>query len=82
MKLTESINAVTDLLEVPGLCILLVFASDGFILDSQLSHNGSQVRTLNSVHLHVDLVVSQTSPECIYLLWRKIMMLLNSQLNS
>lgn len=76
------INAPTDLLEVPGLCVLLVFASDTFILDSQLSHNGPQLRTLNSVHLHVQLVVGQTRPECIQLLQRKILMLLKSQLNS
>lgn len=75
-------NAPTDLLEVPGLCILLVFASDAFILDSQLSHNGPQVRTLNSVYLHIQLVVGQTRPECIQLLQRKIMILLKSQLNS
>lgn len=69
------INVLTDLLEVPGLCILLVFASDALILDSQPSHGGPQIRTLNSIHLHVQLLIGQTSLKCIQFLQKKVIMM-------
>lgn len=59
---------VTDLLEVPGFCFLLVLASNSFVLDPQLSHGGTQIRALWCVHLHVHLLVSQTRFEGIHLL--------------
>lgn len=64
----EVINAVTDLLEVPGLCVLLVLAGNALILDPQLSHDGPQIRTLSRIHLHVHLLVSQTRLHRILLL--------------
>lgn len=66
----EVTNAVTDLLEVPSLCVLLVLAGNALILNPQLSHDGPQIRALSRIHLHVHLLVSQTRLQSILLLQR------------
>lgn len=62
------IHAVTDLLEVPGLGLLLVLASDALILDPQLREYGPQIRTLSRIHLHIHLLVGQSRLEGAHLL--------------
>lgn len=54
------IRAVADLLEVPGLSLLLVLAGDALVLDPQLGHCCPEIGTLGRIYLDGHLLVGQT----------------------